>query len=281
MGDSSSTGWLESISLHHGGRRWGEDALAGDLTLTARRVVLSGRVSERRIRQVQVDQVVEGGVVFAELVDVRGGTFEVPLSLFRGTNEIYCSPFDVPSCGVRVCVSHRTLWRELLELVVYAVVFAMLIKTFLVQAFVIPSSSMFPTLKKGDRILVGKVEYVFRKPRRGDVVVFEYPRNPRRFFIKRIIGLPGERLSIEDGGVSVNGRPLAEPYKVEDERRGRVPMTMEPPRLGRDEYFVLGDNRSHSLDSRAWGTVPGWKIVGRALCIFHPLERAGFIGGGG
>jgi signal peptidase I len=192
---------------------------------------------------------------------------------------------------------------ELPVLVVLALALAFLIKTFLVQAFFIPSGSMIPTLEIGDRVLVEKVSYRFTEPERGDVIVFRRPgvEEPtgigpavRSFFeglgllqpdedidlIKRIVGLPGETVEVRDGIVHVAGVAVDEPYALLDER------DFPPHEVAPGEYFMLGDNRANSDDSRyGLGTVPTDNIVGRAFVILwppgnvtlelgHPLEPA-------
>lgn len=177
---------------------------------------------------------------------------------------------------------------ELVILIVLALALALFIKTFLVQAFFIPSGSMIPTLEVGDRVIVEKVSYRFREPRRGEVVVFRRPgveergglgQALREFLqglgivqpdadidlIKRIVGLPGETIEVRDGQVLVDGRPLEEPYAVEDVR------DFPPRRIPEGEYFMLGDNRPNSDDSRfGLGTVPRENIVGRAVLVIWP-----------
>ncbi len=183
-------------------------------------------------------------------------------------------------------------------LVLVAFVLAFLIKTFLVQAFYIPSGSMEPTLLPGDRVLVDKVSYRLREPRRGEVVVFEDPhpaarpdrglvgtlihwltdglgltRPAEEDFIKRIIGLPGDSVEGRRGRVYVNGKPLEEPYltvRTAPFDRVRVPEGM---------LFVMGDNRGASNDSRfGLGFVPIDKVVGEALVVVWPPSRIGIIG---
>jgi len=174
---------------------------------------------------------------------------------------------------------------------VSAVVFALFARTFLFQAFDVPSPSMEKTVLTGDRVLVNKFVYAERnrgplsrllpaRPiRRGDVVVFRFPEDPRRDFIKRVVALPGESVEIRDKRVFVDGRPVEEPYAfhsddsiwpddpdVADVRRRRD--QLPPLRVPSDAYFVLGDNRDESNDSRFWGPVPATHIAGRALLVY-------------
>jgi signal peptidase I len=191
--------------------------------------------------------------------------------------------------------------RELPVLLLVAFLLALLIKTFLVQAFYIPSESMEPTLHIGDRVLVNKVVYHLHSPRRGDVIVFSDPHAapvhrspPRAFvhwitegfgaptssdkdFIKRVIGLPGDTVEIDDQGkVFVNGTALREPYlsPIRDDR------AYGPTQVPAGTLFVMGDNRTNSNDSRfGLGFIPLNKVVGRAVVIIWPPSRVRWLHG--
>lgn len=192
---------------------------------------------------------------------------------------------------------------ELPVLVVMAFVLALLIKTFLLQAFFIPSESMLPTLDPGDRVLVNKLAYRFGDIRRGDVIVFESPRKteePDRDpisaffvwlsrglgisppadedFIKRVIGLPGETVEIRGNGtVLIDGRAIEEPYLPR-----KVRGAWGPERVPEGKLFVLGDNRGNSNDSRfsTLGYIPVDRVVGRAFVTIWPPSRIGWLRGG-
>jgi signal peptidase I len=131
--------------------------------------------------------------------------------------------------------------------------------------------SMEPSLHNGQFVVVNRLAYRWADPERGDVVVFYFPIDPSRRFIKRIIGLPGDIVSIQNGGVAVNGLPLDEPYVA------------APPRyngdwsIGVDEVFVLGDNRNNSSDSQNWGPLPMGEIIGKAVLVYWPPETVGVI----
>jgi signal peptidase I len=186
-------------------------------------------------------------------------------------------------------------------LVLVALGVAILIKTFLVQAFYIPSESMVPTLEIGDRVFVNKLAYDIGDIGRGDVIVFENPdpaevpdrgvvggflhwlgegigvaRPENEDFIKRAIGLPGETIEIRDNVVYIDGEPLDEPYLTPEARRhnGNYPATTVPP----DSLFVMGDNRGNSADSRyGLGFVPMDRVVGRAFVVIWPLSSLGGV----
>lgn len=167
---------------------------------------------------------------------------------------------------------------EWIVVVVGAVVVALLVKTFLVQAFRIPSESMDPTLQVGDRVLVNKLSYRLHDVNRGDVVVFTRPGNLPEGpdqpddLIKRVVGLPGETVQAKDGKVYVDGRPLDEPYLPAGTRTENLE---NPVKVPAGEVLVLGDNRSNSADGRVFGPIPEDTIIGRAFVIVWPLSRFG------
>lgn len=167
---------------------------------------------------------------------------------------------------------------EWVSVIVVAVLVALLIKTFVVQAFRIPSESMSPTLETGDRVLVNKLSYDAHGLRRGDVVVFERPENlaagpdDPKDLIKRVIGLPGEEVSTRDGRVYVDGRLLEEPYLPDGTMTYGMEQAVEVPD---GKVLVLGDNRGDSTDGRVFGPVPAEAIVGRAFMIMWPPGRVG------
>ncbi len=168
--------------------------------------------------------------------------------------------------------------RQALEwgaVVIGALLAALLIKTFLFQAFSIPSASMTDALGVGDRVLVNKVSYRFGELDRGDIIVFHKPANAgpseTEEFIKRVIGLPGEQLELIDGVIHIDGRPLEEPYL----RRGTVTRELAPQTVPDGYVFVMGDNRVISRDSRSFGPIPIDDIVGEAFLRLWPLGDFG------
>lgn len=179
-------------------------------------------------------------------------------------------------------------FRDTIEAVVVALLLAFIIRAFVVQAFKIPSGSMLETLQIGDHLLVTKFAYDVRlpsniwldttdgkvlmqtgDPERGDIIVFKFPEDERKDFIKRVIGLPGETLEVRDKVVYINGEPIDEPY-VHHTKADMAPIrdNFGPIVVPENEYFVMGDNREGSYDSRWWGTVKRQKIVGKALVIY-------------
>ena len=168
----------------------------------------------------------------------------------------------------------KQMGQDLLEAIAIAIVISAILIIFVVQAFYIPSESMEPTLKPGDRILVNKFIYNFRDPKRQEIIVFDYPLEPDRKFVKRVIATPGDRVKIKEGKVFVNGEQLEEEYVPEDSYTDFAEV-----KVPENNYFVLGDNRNNSKDSRYWGFVPEDNIVGHPIIIFWPLNRIKIIGG--
>ena len=169
--------------------------------------------------------------------------------------------------------------RENVTLVAIALALALLIRTFVAEPRYIPSDSMVPTLHTGDRLVVEKVSYYFHPPHFGDIVVFQPPKELQRrgytkdqAFIKRIIGQPGETVSVSKGKVYLNGQPIEENYIAEPPILPFAPVQVPP-----DQFFVMGDNRNDSNDSRYWGFLPRKNIIGRATFRFYPFDRIGII----
>ena len=159
--------------------------------------------------------------------------------------------------------------REMVEVIVTALVLAFLIKTFVVGNFWIPSESMVPTIEVNDKVIVTNFSYWFEGPKRGDVIVFRYPLDTKKDYIKRCIGLPGETVEFRDSKLYVNGQLVEEPYLPE----GLVFEAYGPIEVPEGQYFMCGDNRNHSSDSRVWGFVEKRLIIGKAQVIYWPFDR--------
>jgi len=164
--------------------------------------------------------------------------------------------------------------REYAESFVIAVLLALFIIFFVAQSFLVQGDSMEPSLHDGERLLVDKVTYRFRPPERGEIIVFSFPKDPRRKFIKRVIGVPGDIVEIRDRQLVINGVPIVEEYI-----RGPMYQPYGPITVPEGTVWVLGDNRNNSEDSRFpdVGPVPLNLIVGRALFVYWPLGEAGVI----
>ena len=170
---------------------------------------------------------------------------------------------------------------EMLKVIALAAVTIFLIRYFLFKPFYVKGASMEPNFLDHEYLIVDELTYRLRHPERGEVIVFKYPNNQQEFFLKRIIGLPGERVKIADGKITVyndkfpEGIELGENYISADLATTGEPRTVT---LGADEYYVLGDNRMNSFDSRRFGAVKKDLIVGRALLRGWPLNRVGIFG---
>jgi signal peptidase I len=177
-----------------------------------------------------------------------------------------------PRAGLRPQI-WSALWELLHDLSV-AVLFCFFLISFVAQAFRVQGTSMQPLLSDGQRIIVNKFVYRFRPIDRGDVVVFWYPRDPSVSFIKRVVGLPGDSVELRRGVLYVNGRRVEEGYLAP----GFRDHDSEPPvEVERGHYYVLGDHRGSSNDSRNWGEVPEKYIYGKAVYRFWPLSKLGGI----
>ena len=192
---------------------------------------------------------------------------------------------DVDLTQAREEVLRQPWWLDWTAGLFPVIVVVFILRSFLFEPFKIPSGSMIPTLWIGDLILVNKFHYGLRLPvlntkitegnpvQRGDVMVFRYPPKPSLDYIKRVIGVPGDNVVVNDGQVFVNGKALNEPYVPRDYRDHiSTPAKPVPP----GEYFVLGDHRSSSNDSRMWGTVKRSYIVGNVQLILWPMSQFGF-----
>jgi len=195
----------------------------------------------------------------------------------------------------------KIIW-EYAKAIITALILAMLIRTYIIQAFKIPSGSMIPTLLVGDHILVNKFLYgtkipfkdkrvlMFKKPERGDIIVFKYPENPSKDFIKRVVAIEGDVIESKNKMVHVNGNKVNEPYAQHTDSSMR-PMGIEPRDnfgpviVPKNKYFVMGDNRDQSYDSRYWGYVDIKDVKGKALILYWSWDsekswvRFGRIGG--
>ena len=161
----------------------------------------------------------------------------------------------------------KSLLAELFETIFLAVLIFVVINTITIRVTVI-NFSMRPTLDQGYYLLVNRLAYRFGEPKRGEIVIFHHNGDTTEDYIKRMIGLPGDRVVITDGTVSVNGQVFDEPYRAEQGHANGEWVVPE------DEYFVLGDNRNHSSDSKDWGFVKSDWLVGKALLVYWPFNQA-------
>jgi len=167
-------------------------------------------------------------------------------------------------------VKNSNFWKELIKLVALSILIVVPFRFYVAQPFIVDGASMDPTFETGDYLIVDELSYHFQTPERGSVLIFKYPKDPKKSFIKRVIGLPGETVSINAGVVTIinsdnpEGFVLEEPYLKSHSKETMM------IKLGLGEYFVLGDNRPSSADSRIWGPVPEDNIIGRPIIRFYP-----------
>jgi signal peptidase I len=175
--------------------------------------------------------------------------------------------------------SEKSFFRELIEFALIALLIVLPFRIYIAQPFVVNGASMDPTFKSGEYLIVDQITYRFHPPERGSVLIFKYPKDTSKYFIKRVIGLPSETVTIKSGEVSIKNAEhpdsftLSEPYIVYEKKDDFT------VKLASDEYFVLGDNRLGSADSRMWGPMPTKDIVGRPLIRLLPVSRLDILPG--
>lgn len=206
--------------------------------------------------------------------------------LFRGRNELvvevegFDEPFVLP-------LFYKSGMVEWLESIVKALILVVVVKTFVVQAFFIPTGSMQNTLFPSDYILVEKVTGLFHPPKVGDIIVFQYPEDPTKDFIKRMVADEGDVLEMRYKQLVVDGECADEPYAVHGDTHvihlpgmgGEMSRRDHwgPLEIPEDHSFAMGDNRDFSMDSRFWGPLPDFRLKGRALALYYPFRRMGWI----
>lgn len=171
---------------------------------------------------------------------------------------------------------------ETIKIVIISIVVIVGIRSFIMQPFFVSGKSMEPNFHDGDYLIVNEISYRFSDPERGDVIIFHYPKDPKEFFIKRIVGLPGEKVEIRDNRVIVYSNDRPEGFALDEYLyipTGTVTAGNYTAELKNDEYYVLGDNRSASADSRFWGALNKHFIVGKALLRAWPIDKFSVFGG--
>ena len=163
---------------------------------------------------------------------------------------------------------------ELGQVVIISLAIVLPIRYFLIQPFYVKGASMEPNFHDNEYLIIDELSYRFREPKRGEIVVFRYPLDPKQFFIKRVIGLPGDLVRIANGQIVIFNNEHPEGFALEESYLGQVPTSGDKSvKLEKNEYYVLGDNRPASLDSRIFGTVPGELITGRVILRGWPVTR--------
>ncbi len=172
----------------------------------------------------------------------------------------------------------KNAW-DLIKFAIIALIIVIPIRMFIAQPFIVSGSSMYPTFRNGQYLIADEISYIVGNPKRNDIIIFRYPDDPSRFFIKRVIGLPNEEINIKDGKITIinktnpEGFVLAQPYL-----RQKFNFTGSY-KTGNKQYFVMGDNRKESLDSRIWGMLPDKLVTGRAVLRLLPFKYISYLPG--
>jgi signal peptidase I len=189
-------------------------------------------------------------------------------------------PTDTPSSGSISVEKKEHPLTEIVRFSIIAILIVIPIRMFVAQPFIVSGASMDNTFHNGEYLIVDQVSYYFSNPTRGDVVIFRYPRDPSKFFIKRIIGVPGDTIVIENSVVTVINEQYPEGFVLDEPYiKTMTPAPTMTETLGDREYFVMGDNRDQSSDSRSWGVLQEERIVGRAFLRLFPPGEVSYLPG--
>lgn len=167
----------------------------------------------------------------------------------------------------------ESFFQETIKFALITLAIVLPIRLFIAEPFIVSGTSMLPTFENGEYLIIDRLTYRFEEPVRGEVVVFRYPKDPSKYFIKRIIGLPGEEINITGNKITIKNTNNPEGFELDQSFISRQSPSNVSTKLGSDEYFVMGDNRPASSDSRYWGSLPKNHIVGRALVRLFPFTR--------
>jgi signal peptidase I len=170
------------------------------------------------------------------------------------------------------------IW-DLIKFCLISLAIVLPFRLFIAQPFIVKGESMYPTFDNGQYLIVDEITYKLGEPERGDVIIFQFPNNLKEYFIKRVIGLPGETISIVDGRVYIKNSTNTDGFTLEEPYIKEKLADMKPVTLSSTDYFVMGDNRDASYDSRAWGTLPRDLIIGRAFVRLVPFGDAAIFPG--
>ena len=175
--------------------------------------------------------------------------------------------------------SVREFVMETVKFAILAALVVLPIRFFIAQPFIVKGESMDPTFGDGQYLIVDEISYYSGDPERGEVIIFKYPNDPSKYFIKRVVGLPGETVSIQNGRVTIRTKNLPAGFSLDESYVANASGESAVFSLGEDEYFVMGDNRRNSFDSRAWGVLPRKNIIGRAFARLLPVDQIGVFPG--
>ena len=184
----------------------------------------------------------------------------------------------VPVEKSRLRKNAEGVW-DLIKFAAIALAIVIPIRMFIAQPFVVSGDSMFPTFHNGQYLIVDELSYHLKGPHRLDVVIFRYPNDPSRFFIKRIIGMPNEKIVIKDGKISIINKENTDGFMLNEPYIDEKFITTNTYTTGADEYFVMGDNRNRSSDSRMWGILPRKLMIGRAYLRLLPASDINYLPG--
>lgn len=174
--------------------------------------------------------------------------------------------------------TEESVW-DIIRFTIIALAIVVPLRMFVAQPFIVSGDSMYPTFHNAEYLIVDELTYRLTDPKRGDVVIFRYPNNPSRFFIKRVIGLPGETITVKNNTVTIANTEHPEGFILNESYLSVDVYGNQTTTLSDTEYFVMGDNRPASSDSRAWGPLPENLIVGRAFVRILPLQKASLFPG--
>lgn len=169
---------------------------------------------------------------------------------------------------------------EIVRFSLIAILIVVPIRFFIAQPFIVSGASMEPNFHSGEYLIVDQVSYYFNQPSRGEVIIFKYPRDPSKYFIKRVVGEPGDTVTIENGVITIQNEAYPDGFTIDESYAEPTPLGPKViEKLGDREYFVMGDNRDESSDSRSWGVLQKEKIVGRALIRLFPPSQTDYLPG--
>lgn len=184
---------------------------------------------------------------------------------------------DTPAIEIKP--KEKGFFREMVEFAVIALLIVVPFRIFIAQPYIVNGASMDPTFETGDYLIVDQLTYRFSTPERGSVLIFKYPKDPSWYFIKRVIGLPLETVEIKDGDITIKNSSHPEGFVLNEPYVKFAKIENGTFTLKADEYFAVGDNRLGSADSRMWGPVPSYDIVGRPVIQLFPLKKIGIFPG--
>ena len=188
------------------------------------------------------------------------------------------SPTPIQPKNSKLRENLKGAW-DLIKFAVIARAIVIPVRMFIAQPFVVNGDSMFPTFHNKEYLIVDEISYIVRNPARGEVTIFRYPNDPSRFFIKRIIGMPNETIEIKNGVVKIINKENPDGFILEEPYLNEKFTTTETFTTGNDQYFVMGDNRNRSSDSRSWGVLPKKFMIGRAYLRLLPVGNLDYLPG--